>query len=62
MDIQKIWNKTTTIRRKKGGDLYVRPLSREEMTAPLKWHEEQMASVWRYGVLKDGTIGYEKVK
>lgn len=32
------------------------------MVAPLAWHERQLARVWRYGVLADGTIGYEEVR
>lgn len=55
------WARSTTLRMQPGGDLYRRPLSREEMTAPLAWHEEQMAVCYRYGVLADGSIGYEKV-
>ena len=45
----------------KGGDLYRRPLSRAEMTAPLAWHEKQEAVCRRFGELADGTIGYEIV-
>lgn len=33
-------------------------LSREEMTAALKWFESQMAVCYRYGVKEDGTIGW----
>ena len=40
-----------------GGDLYMRPLSRAEMTAPLAWHERQMAVSRRFGVRADGTVG-----
>jgi hypothetical protein len=56
------WAKSTTKRMQKGGDLYKRPKTREEMLAPLAWHEEQLASVVRYGELADGSIGYLKVK
>lgn len=56
------WARETTRRMKPGGDLYSRPLSREQMVAPLAWHEAQLASAWRYGYLADGTIGYLKVK
>lgn len=52
----------TSGRMKPGGDLYRRPLTALEMTAPLAWHEEHMATVWRYGNLEDGTIGWLKVK
>lgn len=61
-DITKAWARCTTLRMQKGGDLYRRPLTREEMTAPLAWHEEHMARVHRYGVRADGTIGWERVK
>lgn len=44
-----------------GGDLYIRPLTRAEMLAPLAWHELQMAVSFRYGELADGSIGHEKV-
>lgn len=44
-----------------GGDLYRRPLTASEMAAPLSWGEQQLAAVWRYGELADGTIGYLKV-
>ena len=44
-----------------GGDLYRRPLTAEEMAAPLSWAEQQLAAVWRYGELENGTIGYRKV-
>jgi hypothetical protein len=53
--------KASTRRMQKGGDLYIRPLSREEMTAPLAWHEKQLAVVRRYGILADGSIGFAKV-
>lgn len=56
------WNRSTTRRMQPGGDLYCRPLTRAEMTAPLAWHEEQMARVNRYGELADGTIGWERIK
>lgn len=56
------WARATTARMRKGGDLYRRPLTREEMTAPLAWHEEHMAVCRRYGVLVDGTIGFEVVR
>lgn len=55
------WAKATTSRMQLGGDLYRRPLSRAEMVAPLKWWEQQLARVWRYGELADGTIGWESV-
>jgi hypothetical protein len=38
------------------------PKTREQMTAPLTWHEQQLATVWRYGVRADGSIGFELVK
>ena len=44
-----------------GGDLYRRPLTAAEMAAPLTWSEQQLACVWRYGELADGSIGYVKV-
>lgn len=44
-----------------GGDLYRRPLTAEEMAAPLTWAEQQLACVWRYGVLPNGLIGYAKI-
>ena len=56
------WARQTTSRMRPGGDLYRRPLTRDEMVAPLAWHERQLARVWRYGVLADGTIGYEEVR
>lgn len=55
------WAASTTSRMQKGGDLYRRPLTREEMTAPLAWHERHLAVCRRYGVLADGSIGYEVV-
>lgn len=61
MSIIDSWNASAASRMKKGGDLYRRPLTRAEMTAPLAWHEEQMAVCRRYGELADGTIGYEVV-
>lgn len=45
----------------KGGDLYQRPLTRAEMTAPVAWHEKQLAVARRYGEREDGTIGYAVV-
>lgn len=60
--ISRMWAKATTRRMQKGGDLYVRPLTRAEMTAPLAWHEAQMAVCRRYGELADGTIGFEVVR
>lgn len=60
-NINATWAKATTARMQKGGDLYRRPLTRVEMTAPLSWHERQMAVVRRYGVLADGSIGFEVV-
>lgn len=44
-----------------GGDLYRRPLTSSEMAAPLSWGEQQLAAVWRYGELADGSIGYLQV-
>lgn len=44
-----------------GGDLYRRPLTSAEMAAPLSWGEQQLAAVWRYGELADGSIGYLRV-
>lgn len=61
MSIQDTWNRATTLRMQPGGDLYRKPLTREQMTAPLAWHETQLAVCYRYGVLADGTIGYERV-
>jgi len=55
------WARSTMSRMQKGGDLYRRPLTRVEMTAPLAWHEKQLAVCRRYGELADGTIGYEVV-
>jgi hypothetical protein len=52
------WARSTTERMKPGGDLYQRPLSRTEMVAPLTWMEKQLAVVWRYGELADGSIGW----
>lgn len=59
--ISRTWAKATTRRMQKGGDLYRRPLTRAEMTAPLAWHEQQLAVCRRYGELADGTIGFEVV-
>lgn len=61
MSIVDGWNANGKIRMNKGGDLYRRPLNRAEMTAPLEWHERQMAVCYRYGELEDGTMGYEVV-
>lgn len=61
MGIQEAWAKSTTSRMKPGGDLYTRPKTRAEMTAPLRWWETQNGVSYRYGELADGTIGYEKV-
>lgn len=61
MDITQTWARSTTRRMQKGGDLYVRPLTRAEMLAPLAWHEKQLAVCRRYGELADGSIGYEVV-
>ena len=61
-DIITSWNRSTVNRMKKGGDLYRRPMTRAEMVAPLKWHEEQMARVHRYGELADGSVGWEVLK
>lgn len=55
------WAAGTTSRMQKGGDLYRRPKTREEMTAPLAWHEQQLAVCRRFGVLADGSIGFEVV-
>ena len=62
MNIIESWAKSTTSRMQKGGDLYIRPLTRVEMIAPLAWHEKQMAVCRRYGELSDGSIGYEVVR
>ena len=62
MSITDAWARSNTARLQPGGDLYRRPLTREEMTAPLAWHEAQMAVCRRYSVLADGTIGTEVVK
>lgn len=59
--IERAWARDTTARMQSGGDLYHRPLTREEMTAPLAWHEKQLAVCRRYGVLADGSIGFEVV-
>jgi hypothetical protein len=48
-------------RMRQGGDLFIKPLTRSEMLAPLKWHERQMAVCARYGERADGTIGVETV-
>jgi len=56
------WAAGTTSRMQKGGDLYRAPLSRESMTAPLAWHEKQLAVCHRYGAVADGSIGWEIVK
>lgn len=61
MDIIKTWERSTTSRMLKGGDLYVRPLTRAEMIAPLTWHEKQLAVCRRYGEKADGSIGHEVV-
>jgi len=50
--IERAWARDTTARMQPGGDLYHRPLTREEMTAPV---------CRRYGVLADGSIGFEVV-
>lgn len=55
------WARATTSRMQPGGDLYIRPKTRAEMTAPLAWHEQRLAVCRRYGVLADGTLGYEAV-
>jgi hypothetical protein len=62
MNIIESWAKATTSRMNRGGDLYIRPLTRGEMLAPLAWHEKQLAVCRRYGELADGSIGYEVVK
>lgn len=56
------WARSTTLRMRPGGDLHRNPLTREQMTAPLAWHEKQMAVCRRYGVLADGSLGYERVE
>jgi hypothetical protein len=55
------YNRSLKGRMAPGGDLYSRPLTRAEMTAPLAWHEKHMAISKRFGVLADGTIGFEVV-
>lgn len=45
-----------------GGDLYRRPMTREQMLAPLAWHEAHMATVYRFGALADGSLGMRRVK
>lgn len=62
MNINETWAKHTTRRMQAGGDLYLRPLTRSEMSAPLAWHEKQLAVCRRYGVLADGSIGHEVVR
>lgn len=52
------YNATLRGRSAPGGDLYIRPLTRAEMTAPLKWFEKQDAVRRRFGVRSDGTIGH----
>lgn len=59
--ITETWARATTSRMQKGGDLYRRPLSRTEMTAPLSWSESQLAVVWRFGELEDGTLGWARI-
>lgn len=54
------WACDTTARMQPGGDLYIRPKTRAQMTAPLAWHEQQLAVCCRYGELADGTIGYAR--
>lgn len=61
MNINEVWAKSTASRMRKGGDLYIRPLTRAEMTAPLAWHEKQLAVCRRYGELANGEIGFEIV-
>lgn len=39
-----------------------RAMSRDEMTAPLAWHEEQLARVHRFGDIGDGTVGYVRIR
>jgi hypothetical protein len=53
------WARSTTARMQPGGDLFTKPKTREQMTAPLRWHEQQMAVCRRYGVRADGSIGHE---
>lgn len=60
-DLITVWAKQTTSRMQKGGDLYREPMTREQMTAPLAWHEKHLAVARRYGVLEDGTIGFAVV-
>lgn len=61
MSLIDAWARSTTVRMLPGGDLYRRPKTSAEMTAPLAWHEEHLAVCRRYGVLADGTIGTEIV-
>lgn len=49
-------------RMRAGGDLAMRVKPREEMLAPLAWHEKQLAVVRRYGVLSSGAIGFAVVR
>lgn len=44
-----------------GGDLYIAPMTRAQMIAPLAWHEKQLAVCRRFGVLADGSIGHQIV-
>ncbi|MCR4301609.1 MAG: hypothetical protein NUV51_08355 [Sulfuricaulis sp.] len=62
MGITENWGKATASRMREGGDLYIRPKTRAEMTAPLAWHEKQLAVCRRYGELADGSVGYEVVR
>ncbi len=55
------WARSTMRRLAAGGDLHRRPLTRAEMTAPLAWHEEQLARPRRFGELEGGGVGYEDV-
>lgn len=59
--ISDAWARDHALRMKPGGDLYMRPLTRAEMLAPLTWAEKQLARVHRYGVRADGSIGYERI-
>lgn len=49
-------------RMRKGGDLAPHVMTREEMTAPLAWHEKQLGVCRRYGVLSDGSIGFAMIR
>lgn len=61
-DIITEWGRAATARTKPGGDLHRRPWTREQMIAPLAWHEAQMAVTNRFGVLSDGSTGWAKTR